>query len=645
MVAGYGFGAKYARRMTVRWLNVGSRGPGASRDIAGQTVSAPLFRVCRGCGVQDRVGNHNRPQEHRAWCRYRHTHDEDHVETVALSRTLQTQGVMLTLPWSVTVGDVFAVPSLSAAILLGLRETFGGSPDHIGVDMCPDPSLEGENRSALLLHDRVPGGTGYLADLARPEQVWQLLQRAYAVVSECECASEGRQACHRCLLPFTGTPELVARATAERHLRDILTSGNSEGNPLSDMGWIIEPAQPVPSPGPVPASPLEKRFFEAFVRMADTLSARVKQKPGPAGNKLTITVGNSPRTWFLEPQVAVAGSRPDFVLTCSDTTVPPVAIFTDGYAYHATATHNRLADDARKRQDLRDGGYLVLAVTEADVRDELRGAPRSVPAWWNRTTGAALVATPPAASAAMSAALAGPFAILREWLQNPNVRALEELSGNLPMLFLAPPVTVDSQLPLTEQVRRRLGRGTAAIPGSRQAVGGFWQHGHTIIGVRHSGRTVEACLLIDDGESALRDTGFHSDWRAWLDLSNALQLRPGVVIGTTSTVIEDRMTPSPAPRSSTTLPAEWEQIREGADEQIKSLVEELFRKAVPLPEAGEEIVELGLLTDLTWPDRKIAVISDPLDEDFADLARLGWTLIGVDAEAIVRAVNEEVTRG
>ena len=51
----YDFGTKYLRRMVIRWVNVG-RGTthGASRQIAGNTGPAPLFRICEGAACSTR---------------------------------------------------------------------------------------------------------------------------------------------------------------------------------------------------------------------------------------------------------------------------------------------------------------------------------------------------------------------------------------------------------------------------------------------------------------------------------------------------------------------------------------------------------------------------------------------------------------
>ncbi len=79
----YDFGTKYLRQLVIRWVNVGRAGHGPARQIAGDQVQAPLFRVCEGCGVLDRAAGTNRPEEHRAWCRYRKDPDE-HVRNIAL---------------------------------------------------------------------------------------------------------------------------------------------------------------------------------------------------------------------------------------------------------------------------------------------------------------------------------------------------------------------------------------------------------------------------------------------------------------------------------------------------------------------------------------------------------------------------------
>src|SRR5206468_7269522 len=135
-----------------------------------------------------------------------------------------------------------------------------------------------------------------------------------------------------------------------------------------------EPAQPAVE------SHLEQSFRTVFTKRVAALGATVKESPGPHGNRLTITFPSATRQWTLEPQVLMGGSKPDFVLSSNQGGLPPVAIFTDGWQYHASPPHNRIADDAQKRHDLRDGGAIVLGITARDVENAQTGT-HDAPAW------------------------------------------------------------------------------------------------------------------------------------------------------------------------------------------------------------------------------------------------------------------------
>ena len=174
--------------------------------------------------------------------------------------------------------------------MLGLHEQIGGSPDHITIAAISEPVAghDGATSEALLLHDIVPGGTGYLAELANPERMWDLLHRAWERVRDCPCQHEQRLACHRCLVPFAPAGRLnrVSRSAAERHLRAILTSGTPDAEPTDAMSWSLTAHEPVP---PSPESHLEQSFRKVFTERVTALGATVKETPGPQGNRLSIT--------------------------------------------------------------------------------------------------------------------------------------------------------------------------------------------------------------------------------------------------------------------------------------------------------------------------------------------------------------------
>ena len=641
-VNGYDFGTRYLRRMDIRWVNLGRQGGhGAVRAIAGADQPAPLFRLCESCGVLDRSSRTNRPDEHRAWCRYRKAPDE-HTRNVALIRTLTTQGAVIRLPLSVTLGDRFAVPSLGAALLLGLHEQIGGSPDHLQIAHVTDPApgqpgLPGE---ALLLHDVVPGGTGYLAELANPARVWDLLYRAWDRVRGCPCQDEPRLACHRCLLPFAAPwlTDSTSRAAAQRHLHAILTAGATDTEPAPAMSWALTSEQPAP---PGSESHLEQSFRDLFTRRVTALGATVKESPGPQGNRLTITFPSATRQWTLEPQVLMTGSKPDFVLSSGQGGLPPVAIFTDGWRYHASPARNRIADDADKRQVLRDGGAVVVGITARDVEDAQCG-PGPAPAWWRDDVIAELLGSSVTFSTHDAEAVrAGPVGFLLGWIQNPDPSGHATLADHLPLMFApgAIHLRIDPAADLTREAALRLTDPHRAATGEPNAW--WWTNGLVGCLTRHTGQVLEVALVLDDRDEALHAPGHADAWRQWLRISNALNLRgQPTSIAAVTDVLTQPAAARPAPVSGVgqALPPDWQELRhltlEGPE---RSFLEELFRLGpVPLPVLGHE-TDGGVPIDFAWPDRHIAVCFDEGDGQAAQSD--GWDCLPPNPAAVAAALK------
>ena len=653
----YDFGTKYLRRMVIRWVNVG-RGAthGASRQIAGNTGPAPLFRVCEGCGVLDKATGTNRPDEHRAWCRYRKA-DDEHVRNIALTRTLTTQGAVIRLPQSVTIGDQFAIPSLAAALLLGLHEQIGGSPDHIDIAAISEPVADHDGRTSdsLLLHDVVPGGTGYLAELADAARMWDLLHRAWERVRDCPCQHEQRLACHRCLVPFAATGSLnrVSRSAAERHLRAILTSGTPDAEPTDAMSWSLTTHEPAL---PSPESHLEQSFRKVFTERVIALGATVKETPGPQGNRLSITFPGATRQWTLEPQVQMSGSRPDFVLRSSQGSLPVVVIFTDGWLYHASPAHNRIADDARKRQELRDGGVIVLGITARDV-EYARAGTVEAPAWLRDDVIAALLGSGVTFRPHnVEAIRRGPVGFLLSWIQSPDIDGLRALANHLPLMF-APAgqhFTMDPTADLAREAALRLIEPGRIIPaGDAASAAWWWSAGSVGCLTRTSAATLEVALVIDDRTEELADKDQAADgWREWLRISNALNLReqPTVVTAVTEASVQgvrDHAKHAAVPDDAAALPPEWQLTHDSTISSAEQIfIEKLARyamreatEAIAIPVVGYE-AEDGIPLDFAWPDKRIAVCLDLDSDERRVLEMAGWRVFPDDPDAVFAALRE-----
>lgn len=627
----YGFGVRHLPEVTLRWLNLGKAAShGSTRIIAGEQYSAPMFRVCSSCGQLDTSTLRNQAGEHRPWCPRRRAADEE-TWTVALSRTLRTEGLVVRLPPALYLGDSYALPSLEAAILLGLRERIGGAPDHLAVEAIHEPMGGGQtgSRQALLLHDVVPGGTGYLADLADVESFWSVLQAAYRTVRDCPCQDEGRSCCHRCLLPFASYrgQARTSRQTAERLLRMILTAGSPSSDP-EDLGlWSTTSTPPDVYD---PETHIEQRFRQATKAMLQALGATVKEQPGPKGNRLVVNSGGG-RIWTLNPQEYVLGCQPDFVLRSDDTTAPPVAIFCDGWRFHASPAVNRLADDADKRRVLRDGGFVVLAVTWRDL-DDWDSQSHAIPAWLDETKLPALIqASAGALSANTRAVLVeGPMGFLSRWIQAPDVTAVRAVADWLPLLLRgqSEPATYTSLSPL--------GATNTAPSTDVGAPGWTWSFDTLTVRARVAGHgfgDVDLALVLDDAASALGE--HHRDaWRTWLRLSNLINLRVrSALVLTSSSSASAPLVEQLADDGA--VPIGWESLFDQASTAEQVLLRALAAHEVGRPTVGEEVLD-GVALSVAWPPSRLAVDLAFNDLDRDDLISAGWRLVPPAVEEILR---------
>ena len=265
----------------------------------------------------------------------------------------------------------------------------------------------------------------------------------------------------------------MSRSAAERHLRAILTSGTPDAEPADAMSWSLTTHEPVL---PSPESHLEQSFRKVFTERVTALGATVKETPGPQGNRLSITFPGATRQWTLEPQVQMGSSRPDFVLRSSQGSLPVVAIFTDGWLYHASPAHNRIADDARKRQELRDGGVIVLGITARDV-EHARNGTNEAPAWLRDDVIANLMSSSVTFRPQnVEAIRRGPIDFLLSWIQSPDVDGLRVLANHLPFMFAptAQHFTMDPTADLAREAALRLLDPDRITPAGDAGTAAWW---------------------------------------------------------------------------------------------------------------------------------------------------------------------------
>ena len=628
------FGVTYARDLTLRWINLGRQSAnGESRFIAGQEHHAPLFRVCDTCGKQDSQAGGNSRHDHRSWCP-RRLETQEHTLPMALSRTLVTQGTFLRLPVGITLGDTLAVPSLSAALLRGLREVMGGDPDHLRLVATVEPVAGGGTADSLLIHDAVPGGTGYLAELADPSAMFELLRTAWEIVRDCPCQTEQRAACHRCLLPYAaGNATLVSRASAEQALRKLLRVDES------GEAHVFVPVEE--DPGVVlDESTIEQLFRKRFIERARKLGGTVKEKPGDWGNKVQVSFPGDARIWKLSPQVSLGFTKPDFVLEQHGGGAEPIAIYTDGKAFHASILHNRLADDATKRRLARAGGHRVLAVTWADLQED--GALSRD--WLDQSFAEQVAQIYQLPLMHLDRLHTEPLTMLMEWMQDPSAEGQrrDKIARALPMMTSPGGHRVVPTSGLAD-VAAGLMRGDE-LDASDDPSAWVLERGALAYAtrMREQGRS-EFALVIDDRDEALRADGFTDAWRLWLHLSNIVGWRQdlsGIEILALSQLSGSARTPDigPVDMPMSSISVEWQTLSETATPKEQVIIADLAAASgVPVPAMGLELGD-GIPFSFVWEDERVAATTGLTDEDREELASLGWNAVDADAGTIVVAL-------
>jgi hypothetical protein len=548
--------------------------------------------------------------------------------------------------------------SFRAALLLGLREVIGGDPDHLDVVDVHAP-VGGVDRMALLLHDTVPGGTGYLADFARPDRVRELLQAALDVVEGCPCAVEAKLACHRCLLPFVhpGQVEKASRARAAQMLAEILGLAAPSGEASPHVWQPVQAASIADVPPPSPESHLEKRFRDALCTALTAQGATVRQTPQPGGTLVEFALSGSNRRWTMRPQVPLGNVMPDFVLSTQDPTVPEVCVFTDGATFHASAAHNRVRDDAEKRAGLRDSGKVVWAIASRDLdRFEAITANAPVPPLGELTDEALALLQSKLLPGSAPVSLLKDDAVsqLMAWIRNPDADAWTKLADRTALAFGVMPQTQRFRLRAEDLVTIAgdVARGGAHQTDPLGSTGGWcWSPGGRLAVaaalVSPVGLGIHTAVVVDDRDEQLVSPAGQSAWREWLRLSNVVGFADQpmtiaalsqVATGSATTAAAADVTP-PLPEGN--LNPAWQALIDASLTDVeRTLLHRLANAGLPLPEQGFETDD-GTPMDLAWPDAKVCVLLD----EAADPVAATWTVAPNDVDTIARLLGARGDNG
>jgi len=644
------FGVEVARAATIRYLNLGlapGRRPRPLR-IGGAEAQASLFTVCRHCGGVMGIRGDGRdpadPAHHRAWCKVRSGARREAWDDLALVHELITEAVRILLPVA-EFEHRERVASFKAALMLGLRDSFGGDPTHLRVVESDFPARGGDpadRNRFVVLHDTVPGGTGYLRRLASPDELRRILARARELISRCDCQTRGRPGCHRCLYGGIGRNELphVSRSVALELLDEILIDWGLEEAPEGTITGV--------NLDPVIQSELERMFKVLLTRWAERGHARVASLPDPDAawrRRFELRFQDGP-TWEIREQVRLADhhTTPDFYATRLDAVdTAPVAIYLDGWRYHGGGS--QIDDDARRRASLRASGVTVWTLTWPDVKQALEAT----------NGGGTLASSTPIANAARNLATKGlitqlgaghglahvlgygAFEQLMERLRHP---ALADWRAVAVSVALAPVAGSSVDVASREVAVNDAIGGKAPEPSPTptlvkaagwESTGGLPAYA-ILDGEADPERACTVVLSLDTSEEVERER-----WVDWLHLGNLFAGLGSNAVITTTTGHDGDVAIVPPPPAATNPAGDplAERLGESFDENARGLA-----LAAAHAGHGDFIVgyepdwQEGTLIEVAWPEQKIGLLpsGEPVPEDAH-----GWSLLRAD-----RATSQEL---
>lgn len=622
-----GFGAEHLRFVDISWFNLG-RGPASTKFFGGREVNTPLFTVCHECGHLDSVKGSNSKWDHRPWCSKRNAQQENTI-SVALGRTLRTQGVLLHIPLPLLAGDRATVPSLIAAIKLGFKEVLGGDPDHLNIDTVTVPAPTEGTVEALLMYDSVPGGTGYLSAFASPEAVRNLLERAFQRVASCECANGERLACPDCLLPYTPrrNAEKTSRAIAERALRALLLNDNHPNADIDPLTIAWEPQEEAPEYDP--SSHLEVRFREVVRQALEDRKVEVNEVARAGKMEWRLDFPNGEQ-WFMREQEDKGYTRPDFYFEHRTRRgVRPVAVFTDGLAYHASDAHFGFPADVERRARLATERIIPWTITKADLDwfDDEAKKKSADPGWMNPAQFKNVTAMPEMDDNSRTFLRASPTKQLLDYLAEPQRKAYPAL-GNAVAL-----VAVRDTPP-------------------KRTSGGFTQDFDDYISIdfARAAKRVRVSRMTADVTSGSIDS---RSWNIFWNIANMLWLSDQPVGIHTSATPPDLVDFSAAEEAAVEIAGgadigrQWREAIEDYDDI--DIIARAFHTlasagAMPADEIGREMY--SVVVAAVWDDQKV-VIWEGGSSDHPDIAdemrNQGWTIIYPDqltVEAVPARLQE-----
>ena len=323
---------------------------------------------------------------HYGYCKHRDVqYDPSNVgifEEVYFFREMKTEVLKIVLPIQEFNSEA-DIRMFQAGLELGLKKYFKGNPGHIHIQSYREFNQHTDKFDRfLLLFDTIPGGTGYLEQLFDHQEFTLLLQRSYEAIRDCSCQLEGHDGCYKCIYSYGNqyNRDDLSRERAEKWFAKIVEK--TEEWVKNDHGLTS-----ITNSGKIEESELEERFIKllsVYAEQEDGFSFTEKRESGTIFYEIKISKNDIDAVYWIRPQVVLGpkdgiaySTRTDFLIVCGSyrydgqeyqDRIKKIAVYLDGYQYHASEEHNVFERDINIRKAIVDQPeYSTWTLTWEDL--------------------------------------------------------------------------------------------------------------------------------------------------------------------------------------------------------------------------------------------------------------------------------------
>lgn len=393
------FGIEFIKNVSIIESNLGRSDSINARKIkiSEKEVPAHGFVTCNYCGKSSSKIEQAKYNYHYAYCKHKDKQyqgkEDDIFKEVFFFREIKTEILKILLPVQ-EFNSESELKMFQAGIELGLKKFFKGNPQHIKLSSYREyNNTSNKFDRYLVLYDTIPGGTSYLEKLFDENEFSTLLKIAYNEIRDCGCQFHGKDGCYHCIYSYSNQFYQLdlSRSLAEKRFYEIYKRSEDWEKQTIGLGELT-------NTGKIEESELEERFIRSlklFTQKNENWIIEEVNLDGIITYDLIYQSINKKISYHIRPQANLGPNdnvkyytRSDFLMVCKECiingsplddilAIPKIAIYLDGYQYHASNDHNNFNEDYKKRRAIVDSGnhytwtltWYDLDVFDASISD------------------------------------------------------------------------------------------------------------------------------------------------------------------------------------------------------------------------------------------------------------------------------------